>query len=335
MLYGKYLFSGIFEEDAILPYYKGSTFRGVFGHALKKVVCALKRQDCKDCLLREKCVYFFVFETPAAVNDPGGRKRIASPPHPYVIEPPDNTKTHFKKGESFDFTLLLFGRANDYLPYFIYAFEQMGKMGIGQRIEGRRSVFKLKRVTAGDSPVYSSQDNKIGKGKFTHDLIAPDYLSEEYKPVRCLDLILQTPLRLKFENSLQASLPFHLLVRAMLRRISSLNNYHGNGEPSLDYRGLVERAGSVEICRTSLKWFDWKRYSGRQDKSMLMGGMIGKVRYSGNLGEFVPLIKFCEKVHIGKQTSFGLGKIKITKIWSGEIHGPSACLGNLPYISDG
>jgi CRISPR/Cas system endoribonuclease Cas6 (RAMP superfamily) len=45
---------------------------------------------------------------------------------------------------------------------------------------------------------------------------------------------------------------------------------------------------------------------------MLMGGITGKVRYSGNLTEFIPLIKFCEKVHIGKQTSFGLGKIKIT-----------------------
>jgi len=54
MLYGKYLFSSVFEDDAVLPYYKGSTFRGVFGHALKKVVCALRRQDCYGCLLREK-----------------------------------------------------------------------------------------------------------------------------------------------------------------------------------------------------------------------------------------------------------------------------------------
>ncbi len=308
MLYGKYLFSSIFEDDAILPYYKGSTFRGVFGHALKKVVCALRRQECKDCLLRKKCVYSFIFETSAAVDKPEGRKRIASPPHPYVIEPPDNIKTHYKKGESFDFPLLLFGKANDCLPYFIYAFEQMGEIGIGRRIKGKRPAFKLNSVTADGNLVYSSEDNKIREGVFLQDLIVENYLSE----VRGLELILQTPLRLKFENSLQADLPFHILVRAMLRRISSLHNYHENGEPPLDYRGMVERAQSVKISESSLEWFDWKRYSSRQDRSMLMGGMIGKVNYSGELGEFVPLIKFCEKVHIGKQTSFGLGKIKIT-----------------------
>jgi len=312
MLYGKYVFSCILNDDAILPPYKGSTFRGVFGHALKKVVCALKRQDCKDCLLREKCVYAFTFETPIPGDDSGGRKRIASPPHPYVIEPPDTAKTDYKKGESFDFTLLLFGRANDYLPYFIYAFEQMGKMGIGRRIEGKRPAFKLTSVTADGNQVYSSQNNKIREGKFTQDLVAENYLPEEYKTTRSIELTLQTPLRLKFENSLHANLPFHLLVRAMLRRVSSLANYHGDGEPPLDYRGMVKRAESVEISGSSLEWFDWKRYSNRQDQSMLMGGITGKVSYSGSLGEFVPLIKFGEKAHIGKQTSFGLGKINIT-----------------------
>ncbi|MDY6842593.1 MAG: hypothetical protein SVW57_00685 [Thermodesulfobacteriota bacterium] len=139
MLYGKYFFASTFEDNAVLPFYKGSTFRGVFGLALKKVVCALKRQDCRDCLLREKCVYSFVFETPIQSDKSKELKKIAAPPHPYVIEPPDTTRTHFKKGEPFDFALILFGKANNYLPYFIYAFEQMGKLGIGKKIEGRRA----------------------------------------------------------------------------------------------------------------------------------------------------------------------------------------------------
>ncbi|HEN20866.1 MAG TPA: CRISPR-associated protein Cas6, partial [Desulfobacteraceae bacterium] len=117
MLYGEYLFSSTFADDAVLPCYKGSTFRGIFGQALKKVVCALKKQECQDCLLREKCVYSFVFEIPSSASDTDGRKRISSPPHPYVIEPPETARTHFKKDERFDFSLLLFGRANHYLPY--------------------------------------------------------------------------------------------------------------------------------------------------------------------------------------------------------------------------
>ena len=62
MKLGRYLFSLVLDDDAVLPEYKGSTFRGIFGHFLKRVVCALKQQECADCLLREKCVYFQVFE---------------------------------------------------------------------------------------------------------------------------------------------------------------------------------------------------------------------------------------------------------------------------------
>lgn len=300
----------MFKDDAVFPYYKGSTFRGVFGHALKKVVCALKRQDCQDCLLRKKCVYSFVFETQLLPNNTNSRKRLASPPHPYVIEPPDSPKNQFNKGEPFDFALLLFGKANDYLPYFIYAFEQMGNLGIGKKIKGRRPQFYLRSVNVNNRTIYMGQDKKFSNGDFTDDLVLEDFMSD--RPVQSIDLALKTPLRLKFENKFQASLPFHVLVRAMLRRISSLCNYHGKGEPDLDYRGLVERAMDIDITESSLKWFDWKRYSTKQDQSMLMGGIVGQVTYSGELSEFVPLIRFCEKVHVGKQTSFGLGKIELT-----------------------
>ena len=77
----------------------------------------------------------------------------------------------------------------------------------------------------------------------------------------------------------------------------------------------MERAKDIEIKSSALRWFDWKRYSNKQDRSMLMGGMIGNVTYCGDLSEFLSLIEFCEKVYLGKQTSFGLGKIEITGIW--------------------
>jgi len=316
MLYGKYIFSCTLERDALLPPYKGSTFRGVFGLALKKVVCALKRQECKDCLLRNKCVYSLVFETPP-IEGNEKRKRIASPPHPYVIEPIDTAKKFYKKGELLDFTIILFGNMNDYLSYFIYAIEQMGKIGIGKKIESRRANFKLEKVTAenGDT-VYSGHDKKIYSGKFCRELLVENLACSEDDSINLVEITLKTPLRVKFQNSLEASLPFHILTRSMLRRISSLYTYYGDGEPSMDYRGLVSRAEGIRITASSTNWFDWSRYSNRQDRSMLMGGMTGAVTYSGKLGEFMPLIRFCEETHIGKQTTFGLGEIKITKTLS-------------------
>ena len=123
-----------------------------------------------------------------------------------------------------------------------------------------------------------------------------------------------TPLRLKFENRLKADLPFHVMVRAMLRRISSLFNHCGEGEPNLDYRGLVKRAEEIRISDDNLRWYDWRRYSFRQDQSMLMGGVVGSITYEGKIGEYMPLIDFCSTVHLGKQTTFGLGKIEARRV---------------------
>jgi hypothetical protein len=298
MLYGKYSFKCSFESDAILPQYKGSTFRGIFGHALKKVVCALKRQECEDCLLKDKCVYAFVFENAFI--------------HPYVIEPPDTQGTKYGKGDEFAFNLLLFGKANDYLPYFIYAFDMIGKTGIGKRINGKAGAFKLESAYAEDQPVYSAQDGKMRQHDFANELSLSDFRMKGSNTLNSIEISLKTPLRLKYLNHLKSELPFHVLVRAMLRRISSLENSYGDGEPDIDYRELVKLAEQVTTSASSLRWFDWKRYSSRQKQSMLMGGMTGTVIYSGGIAGFLPLIRFCEKVHLGKQTSFGLGKIEIT-----------------------
>lgn len=308
MLYGKYSFNCSFESDAILPQYKGSTFRGIFGHALRKVVCALKRQDCKDCLLKERCIYTLVFETNHAVKVPDG-SRISASPNPFVIEPPVSDETMYKKGSSFDFNLLLFGKVNNSLAYFIYAFDQIGKVGIGKNLDGKRGVFSLKEVKNNDSIIYSDKDRALINARETEEIISNNHTGDNDSIFR-MKLILETPLRLKFDNHLRADLPFHVLTRAMLRRISSLFAFYDSGEPPLDYRGLVERAKGIGIVEENLSWFDWKRYSNRQDQSMLMGGMTGSITYEGKIGEYIPLIEFCEKVHIGKQTTFGLGKIR-------------------------
>ncbi len=307
MLYGEYRLICRFEDDAVLPHYKGSTFRGIFGRALKQVVCALKTRDCPDCLLKERCVYVQVFET-GILADSAGKTRGMDRPHPFVIEPPDTADTHFPKGSDFEFRLLLFGKTNVHLPYFIYAFDRMSRIGIGKMINGKRPEFRLIHVMMEDRPIYSPEDKRL---TVPDDLPEIDPLTGESPPgLFRLELTLQTPLRLKFENRLKADLPFHVLVRAMLRRISTLSAYYGDGDPPLDYHGLVKRAESVKIIEDRLEWFDWRRFSFRQDREMLMGGMTGSVVYEGELGEFLPLVRFCEKVHLGKQTTFGLGRIQ-------------------------
>jgi hypothetical protein len=105
VLLGTYRFHCRFETPAFLPAYKGSTFRGVFGHALKEVVCAIGKTDCTDYLAGPQCLCHRVFETPAR---PPGRLagRTPSPPHPFVIEPPPlERKTFGTPGDQYDLQL--------------------------------------------------------------------------------------------------------------------------------------------------------------------------------------------------------------------------------------
>ncbi|MBN1849960.1 MAG: CRISPR system precrRNA processing endoribonuclease RAMP protein Cas6 [Deltaproteobacteria bacterium] len=312
MLIGTYQFSCRFTDEAELPYFKGATFRGVFGRALKNVVCALKRNECSQCLLNKKCLYPHVFET-SDISESVPGSRVSGPPHPFVIEPPLINTTHFQEDDPFDFNLVLFGEVNQSLPYFIYAFEQMGRIGLGRRMNGHRGRFLLEEVRVEDRPIYTSQTRTLSTdGTFREwTLIPPDDSGQETFALR---IHLLTPLRFKFENHLKADLPFHILVRNMLRRISTLLNHYGEGEPDLDYKGMVARAREVRVAEDHLAWFDWRRYSFRQDRSMLMGGIIGNITYEGKIGEFMPLIDFCTKTHLGKQTTFGLGLIRAEKI---------------------
>lgn len=312
MMLGHYNFMCRFTTSAVLPHYKGSTFRGVFGHALKRIVCVLKNQECEQCPLKGNCLYAMVFETTVA-RHMGGHSNVSAAPHPFVIEPPLTQQTQYKEGHAISCRLILFGDVNKQIPYFVYAFNQMGETGIGRRINGTRGKFELLEVRNGNSVLYTREKGILKTGPSIPYAEFPSGYSD-FKGQRQsrVTIFLETPLRLKFKNRLsRADLPFHVLIRAALRRISSLFNAWGDGEPDLDYKGLVDRAHKVKTVNNDLGWFDWRRYSNRQESKMFMGGIIGRITYEGKLDEFYPLLKFCQEVHIGKATSFGLGKIRV------------------------
>jgi len=312
VLVGRYDFLALFQDEALLPEYKGSTFRGVFGRALKSIVCALRLQECGDCLLRCRCLYPAVFERPPDTPSSDIKTGSSDPPRPYVIEPPPESRARYLPGEPFAFTLVLFGPYNDSLPYFIYAIEQMGLIGIGRRVNGHGARYRLERVTSTGRPVYEAEGRVLHRGPYARSVDAACLAAPAAgEKVEYVGLRLLTPLRLKYRNRLVPELPFHLVVRAALRRVSTLFSLYGEGEPDLDYRGLVHRAAAVEIASQNISWHDWRRYSNRQEREMLMGGIVGEVVYKGELDEFMPLLSLSETLHLGKATTFGLGRVEL------------------------
>jgi len=80
----------------------------------------------------------------------------------------------------------------------------------------------------------------IGHGIWGKSLEAA--YSSPLPDVTTLTVQFLTPLRVKYQNRLKADLPFHILIRTALRRIATLCQAYGTGEPALDYRRLVREA---------------------------------------------------------------------------------------------
>ncbi len=288
-----------------LPPYKGSTFRGAFGHTFKRLVCVKRDLDCATCLICDQCVYYYVFETP--FSGAGDRRGYALAPHPFVIEPPEETREIYEPGAELRVGLVLVGRALDYLPYFIYAFEEVGRRGLGA---GRGQAALQRVVALGREPSDDRCIYQAGAGQLASDypvgVGAPDVAVGTR-----LRLRLCTPVRLKAEGHYIRRLDFPLLVRALLRRVSDLARFHCGAELDLDYRQWIECAAEVQQVAAGVRWHDWERYSQRQEQKMKLGGLVGDVEFAGKWGPFLPLLRLGAHLHVGKGTSFGLGRYEI------------------------
>lgn len=296
------------KEELILPEYKGSTFRGGFGNAFRRAVCTVKDSDCQECLLKSKCVYSYVFETPIP-QDTEVLSKSSHVPHPFVIEPPLEDRRIYGRDDRLTFDLVLIGRAIEYLPYFIFALEELGRIGIGKG-RGRYQLEEVIGLGIGEEVgVFSGKERRILSpgAKITIDKLTPPRING----IERVEVEFLTPGRFLYEEKLTSKLEFHILFRTLLRRISSLMYFHCGKRLDLDFRDMIEQAKAVSIEEDGLKWKDWERYSARQDERIKLGGVIGRISYCGPMEIFLQYLLLGEYIHVGKGTAFGLGKIKV------------------------
>ena len=298
-------------EKIYLPRYKGSALRGGFGNIFKKTVCMNSVWECNKCLLQEKCVYSYIFETPLPQNLLEKSKfKLKRPPHPYVLEPPISSKIEYNHDDELAFNLILIGRGIEYLPYFVFVFEELGKKGLGKG----RGKYELVRVDneEGEKIYESGKLSDNFQVKSFQDIInecdIPE--SKNYQQVKINFL---TPVRIILGGELTTKLDFNIFITNLLRRISWLSIVHDDEELEFDYKRFIANTDGIKTITRNVEWYEWERYSSRQDTRMKLGGFVGNITFEGDLKEFLPFIKLGEYIHIGKQTSFGLGKYEIVE----------------------
>ena len=338
------------EEALHLPPYAGSTFRGAFGQAFKRVACPL-RGSCETCTHQAVCVYINVFETPGSA-DGSSLARAARAAHPFVLEPSDESAMEVPPGDRVTLGLTLIGRAIGLAPYFVAACRELGRQGVG-RGRGRCTV---ERVVAEDP------ENVEGRTVYdgTADLLAPavpvwsgDTLVASFDKLRArggaegqgsrgvdagprtmddgpwtavgmgddgtrgdeqrVTLEFLTPARLRQDADLVVQLNFTTLATALLRRVSVLAEVHCGHRTTIDAKAILATAADVKVEKSDLRWHDWERYSTRQGTRMKLGGFVGRVTFAGPLGPWWPLLRLGEVLHVGKGTAFGLGKYRVAE----------------------
>lgn len=307
--FAKFRFYLRLHQNVSLPAYLGSTLRGGFGHVFKRTVCINPDRNCQECLFKGKCAYSYCFET-LTNQEAALSYKSSNYPHPFVIEPLPQPQNLPGKDRYINFNLVLIGKGIDYLPYFVFVFDELGKSGIG-RMKGKYLLEKVEGLSDFSNTrydiIYESRRRFLSNGYKVKTFAEIVEETSRYGS-KTLTIRFVTPARIKHQGRLGTSIEFCVFIKNILRRLSLLSEMHCGSKLDLNFREIIQKAENVAAIDPDLRWYDWERYSSRQNTRLKMGGFVGDITFEGELAEFLPFIKMGEYLHIGQGTAFGLGK---------------------------
>jgi hypothetical protein len=295
-----------FEAEA--PYvvrgYRGSAWRGVFGRALKNLVCISEDGECGRCHARESCAYPYLFETEPR-PEACAPSSVDRAPHPYVICAEPCWAPREVCGETVEITL--FGFGVEHWADVVRALRRAAEQGMG----AERVRLRLAAAEQGSAGRQAWQAAMSGSGV----LVAAPARTPEAPPMpERVRVRLATPLRVRRDNDLLAPerLGFDEFAAAVLRRLALLSRFHTERAWRLDHAGLTALARGAAVAERALGWQEWARYSTRQQRRIPMGGVMGwLVVETRGLEPLWPLLWLGQWTHAGRGAVMGLGRYEL------------------------
>lgn len=273
--------------------------RSVFGAQLKKMCCVSRQSNCFSCMYNKTCAFAYLFESVVKKDNCvlPGRKTIS---HPYSIS--KSKVVTDSKGfiKSFEFNVVLFGKAIEYLPYFYAAFVRAGKEGVFKR----RTPFEVTDVKV------RSQSILLDKNQLRSDYKSFCFDFLQKSPISAQELLIEakTPLRFKVRGVYTQHIIAQDFWNCLYRRAKTLALAYGVDNHSNDFPHPMET--KTTIVDNRLQWKDITHYSSRQKQAIELGGFMGTLKIAGSLNNLEGnLLEFAKIANIGKSTNFGLGQI--------------------------
>lgn len=271
-------------KRAELPPFLGSTLRGVIGQSLYRA---------------DREAYDFLYENGKKSE---GKQDIVKP---YMIIPPEicKTKRIVEKGEELIFELILLGNAVKYAPSLSMALQDIYRYGLG----AQRYPFCL-------SQIINSREQRILWRKETNyvaeaaGIMMPCHTLQD---VTGVVVRLCTPLRIRHKGQMLTSIPFPTLIRNITNRILAITERYGGRTNRDEAERLQMLAAEVKMTKENLRLEQLERYSNRLQGKMDFSGLLGEMEFEGDLTPFVPWLFAAQILHIGRNTTFGMGRIEV------------------------
>lgn len=305
MQIARYRFDFRVTQAIATQLYAGSALRGAFGHALKQLACVTKARECTACPLLSTCPYTQIFsphETPRLQSEFSTIQQI---PVPYLIEPPAPGARTYGPETIFSFTFVLMGAALKQLPLVIMAWRRAFLRGLG-KTDGKGELVRVVLITEENSLEVFSDTSPVLAAHETV-LTVPEGVSTQD-----IHLNFSTPLRIQKDGKILGArdIDATILLRNIIRRVSLISRFQLDTELNFDVHACNALADKVTDERR-LSWQDWSRYSTRQQQKMALGGLQGHWLLRDVPPELLPFVYLGQWLHVGKETSFGMGRYQI------------------------
>lgn len=243
----------------------------------------------------------------------------------YTIEPPRPPRDRVPAGQSFTFGLTLYGDGLAFLPYFILAAAEAGRVGVGPGRRDGLGRFRLEAVTShnpftGDTRALLAPGDPVVRANpavvvFDHARALADRLAHELAVGdNTLRLRFLSPMRLEEKEQLFKTPDFAVFFRRLLYRIDdlALNFCGGERRAAAERQQLIAAAEQVRLVEAQTRWIEQWSWSGRKQDRTPLGGFVGVATYHAD--DWTPLLPWLllgQATHVGKTATKGNGLFEI------------------------
>ncbi len=293
------------DDDLHLPAYPRSLWHGVFGNALRDLVCIAPGSDCASCLALHHCDYSLLFSGPRPPGSDRMRKydRI---PVPHVLHVPETGSR--RRGQSVELGLTLIGRANDRLGLVIHALSRAAANGLGQR-RGRATL-----VEAVQLPHNGRMPLLVAKTSQLLPSIPPDAPQPPPTPPM-LRLHFVSPYRVSNDANDAGNFNVGRFLMTLVRRISLLQYFYGAKALDADFQALKAISVTTEIHDSTLHFQRGQRTAAAHPNPKDTGGLSGSFELPlAGIEPFWPYLFIGQWLSLGKNASMGFGQYELAAV---------------------